>query len=969
MLEISHLTKIYKSKKGATVKALDDISLKFPETGMVFLLGKSGSGKSTLLNVCGGLDEPTSGEIIVKGRSGKNFSGSDFDSYRNTFIGFIFQEYNILNEFTVEENIALAIELQNKKVDKQEIENLLEKVDLKGYAKRKPNTLSGGQKQRIAIARALIKHPEIIMADEPTGALDSVTGTQVLDTLKKLSKDTLVIIVSHDREFAENYADRIIELKDGKVISDVSKQKETEEIISSNLKIVGNTISIKKGSDLTNNELETIKEFIQNTDTNIILSKDQNEIKSLRESLGLTENRIKKSFKETIESNIELKNYTKADSEFIRSRLPLKHAFRIGSSTLKHKPFRLALTILLCTVAFIMFGILSTMLFYDNESTFKDTLKNSSYSYLKINKEFKSKETMYEFGEESWSYERTNQTAFYENDYDNIKSEYGKDIFYGVNTNIKFGVQNQLTPYYLNEINTFAYLEEDNSLYSSIIGKYPTKDNEICISSYIAEVMFVNKIFDLKTNKILELKSKEELIGKSIVLDNRTYIISGIFDSEKIDSKYDELKEYSENRKLINEYTSMIYDELHQVAFITKNHLDLIAEENLISTGSTPYDYHNLSVMIKQNEYPKDNWYNSMYGEFKEKHKSSFISLNGKTLPADNEVVISRSMFAELMTKYYNEKLYNDYDEKISKIYDLALNILHEGIYNDKGDFSKYTEKELVNKTNELINAYKKENRVLNIGYKLQKPDGTDLSGVSEAEVIGIVNTKLTPNMSSIILFSQTQTNNLWNVQKNNIDYYEQKTSKYEQQETAYHTIYIPFKNTKEEIDKMWTLYNPKFKGDNSRIGLSSNVVSNLIFVDEMVSSLSKVFLYAGIGFALFSILLFSNFISISIINKRKEIGILRAVGARSMDVFRIFSTESFIITIICIITSSISCILICKLLNDYLSIGVGVSLFVFGIVSFLVLSLVAFLTAFIATLLPVYKAAKKKPVESIRAI
>ena len=196
MLEVKNLRKVYKPKKGTPVNALDGVDLRFPETGMVFLLGKSGSGKSTLLNVCGGLDSPTDGEIIVKGRSSKSFSQSDFDSYRNTFIGFVFQEYNILNEFTVEDNIALALELQGKPKDKAAINQLLEDVDLKGYAKRKPNTLSGGQKQRIAIARALIKAPEIIMADEPTGALDSATGKQVFETLKKLSATKLVIVVS-----------------------------------------------------------------------------------------------------------------------------------------------------------------------------------------------------------------------------------------------------------------------------------------------------------------------------------------------------------------------------------------------------------------------------------------------------------------------------------------------------------------------------------------------------------------------------------------------------------------------------------------------------------------------------------------------------------------------------------------------------------------------------------------------------
>ena len=232
MLEVKNLTKIYSSKGGVSVKALDDVSVVFPETGMVFLLGKSGSGKSTLLNVAGGLDKPDDGEIIVKGKSSKEFSASDFDSYRNTFIGFVFQEYNILNEFTIEQNIALALQLQSKPNDKKAVAALLEQVDLADYGKRKPNTLSGGQKQRVAIARALIKEPEIIMADEPTGALDSTTGKQVLDTLKKLSEKKLVIVVSHDREFAEYYGDRIIELKDGKIISDVSKVYNTPATLS-----------------------------------------------------------------------------------------------------------------------------------------------------------------------------------------------------------------------------------------------------------------------------------------------------------------------------------------------------------------------------------------------------------------------------------------------------------------------------------------------------------------------------------------------------------------------------------------------------------------------------------------------------------------------------------------------------------------------------------------------------------------
>lgn len=357
MLEVVHLTKIYKAKGGVETKALNDVSVRFPEKGMVFLLGKSGSGKSTLLNVCGGLDSPTSGEIIVKGRSSKNFSQSDFDSYRNTFIGFVFQEYNILNEFTVEDNIALALELQGKPKDKKAIRQLLDDVDLSLFAKRKPNTLSGGQKQRIAIARALIKHPEIIMADEPTGALDSATGKQVFDTLKKLSKTKLVIVVSHDRDFAEEYGDRIIELKDGKILSDVTKEEAAAKALGANLEIIGeNTLSVKNGAALTQQDYQYIYSFLSRNQ-NAIISSGEKEISDFKKVSHITENGGKEYFAETDEKQIPKKQYDGKKTKFIRSKLPMRHAFRIGVSGLKSKPFRLIFTILLCSVAFIMFGL------------------------------------------------------------------------------------------------------------------------------------------------------------------------------------------------------------------------------------------------------------------------------------------------------------------------------------------------------------------------------------------------------------------------------------------------------------------------------------------------------------------------------------------------------------------------------------------------------------------------------------
>ncbi len=224
MIELKNVTKIYKSKKSISTKALDDVSLKLGNIGMVFIVGKSGSGKSTLLNLLGGLDSVTNGDIIVDNKKMSRFKTKDYDSYRNTCVGFIFQEFNVLDEYNVYENIDLALRLQDKKDKTSEISKLLVDLGLDNLEKRKINELSGGQKQRVAIARALIKKPKIILADEPTGNLDRASSEQIFEILKKISKEKLVVIVSHDLESALKYADRIIKIEDGKVIEDDGKE-------------------------------------------------------------------------------------------------------------------------------------------------------------------------------------------------------------------------------------------------------------------------------------------------------------------------------------------------------------------------------------------------------------------------------------------------------------------------------------------------------------------------------------------------------------------------------------------------------------------------------------------------------------------------------------------------------------------------------------------------------------------------
>lgn len=255
MLELKNLTKQYTEKNKATVTALSDVDLKFPKSGLIFILGKSGSGKSTLLNLIGGLDSPTKGEVIIDGRSTADFREADYDSYRNTYCGFVFQEYNLISNYTVGQNVALALELQREKCDRDKIDEILRRVELidgdgKTLADRSVNQLSGGQKQRVAIARALIKEPKVILADEPTGALDCDTAQNFYGLLKELSKEKLIIVVTHDRVNAESYGDRVIELSDGRVVSDTVTSDAEGPMTDGEESLKAQTTAVRKGLPL-----------------------------------------------------------------------------------------------------------------------------------------------------------------------------------------------------------------------------------------------------------------------------------------------------------------------------------------------------------------------------------------------------------------------------------------------------------------------------------------------------------------------------------------------------------------------------------------------------------------------------------------------------------------------------------------------------------------------------------------------
>ena len=260
MLQLQHISKVYHTGD-QEFHALKDISIRFRENEFVSILGQSGSGKTTLLNIIGGLDQYTSGDLLIQGKSTKQFKDRDWDSYRNHTIGFIFQSYNLIGHQTALSNVEIAMTLSgvSKAERKKRAIEVLERVGLKDHLYKKPSQMSGGQMQRIAIARALVNDTKVVLADEPTGALDSETSVQIMDLLKDIAKERLVIMVTHNPELAQKYSTRIVQVLDGNILSDSNPCEPTEETKQVDIQFTKTKMSFITALVLSFNNLLTKK--------------------------------------------------------------------------------------------------------------------------------------------------------------------------------------------------------------------------------------------------------------------------------------------------------------------------------------------------------------------------------------------------------------------------------------------------------------------------------------------------------------------------------------------------------------------------------------------------------------------------------------------------------------------------------------------------------------------------------------
>ena len=1148
MLEIKNLIKKYKSKGGVSVTALNDVSLKFPETGMIFLLGKSGSGKSTLLNVVGGLDRPDSGEIIIKGKNSKSFSAADFDSYRNTYIGFIFQEYNILNEFNVEQNISLALQLQGKPNDKKTVEALLEQVDLKGYGKRKPNTLSGGQKQRVAIARALIKSPEIIMADEPTGALDSNTGKQVFDTLKKLSQEKLVLVVSHDRDFAETYGDRIIELSDGKVISDVTKKLIEPVIISDNIqKVNDHTLAIKDSSKLKRSDMDAIYEVLKSQNGETIISSGERDISAVKQAIHISEDSVSSIFNDT--ADVSVKEYDGKKTKFIRSHLPFARAFKMGSSSLKTKPFRLIFTAFLTTVSLTMFGLSSTLMLFNENYSISRALKNSDRVSELVSKEYKITHTSYRYMTDedkkedlyvSYSYDPTMMS---DEDIAALNKNmlgmhfagvymFNSSTFYLTTTGTLPGQYYMFSnPHGFVEINSETINEQQFRMEA---GNVPQNELEIVLPDYLADII-KEQFEDVINNQGLVGKQVRLRLGgrkgADAVLD---FTISGIVNVGNIPEKYNVLKdpdddsisEEEKNNRMMS-LRDLLSCSFHTTVYVgsdfyQKVYLPIMGEEEptnyrvnipaqskdglYLTYYRDPYFAERFDEMTSH-EYG-ENYFN--YDTAKESLKRALnfydVTCKPTTLKedlADNEIIIPKedyiySGLGHIGNSKYCQKLYDiiidgrHYSQEIAEFftsekiseytqiyqrlneqfgrdsypedcdrdedYQKAANIISQfymdvgprkycldlaneyaSLYSTYGltedaDYQKFvsdchsiTTGNPYNFTrlSDVENYLKQDKDGLVKIILLQRAINDNLlpyygdavgefanmyySGIKPTndiiQELSSIFAKINPNMSltystdhittkmdviPVVYYSYKGTIGTLNV----VGYYEYKTGDsngpyiitqkfadtygvapkyYWVSEST--TDYVPTGTPKYAGALVRSNYNTeqvnlmRSNHETYRYRFSNSIYESIAIFLEIVGLLKTIFLVIGIVFGVFAALMLLNFISTSIAAKTKDIGILRAVGARGSDLFKIFFSESGLIALICLVLSIAGSITICFFMNRSMMNEVGIALLDFNLINVGIMAAGAIVIASLGTFLPVLRAALRPPVESIRTL
>ncbi|MDF2700161.1 MAG: transporter related protein [Haloplasmataceae bacterium] len=895
MLKINGLQKYYKSKEGLTHHALKGINLELGSKGFIVLLGKSGSGKSTLLNILGGLDNFDKGEINIKNKSTVDFKANEWDSYRNTYVGFVFQEFYIIEEYTVGKNIALALELQGypKERIEERVAEILRQVDLDGYMNRRPNEISGGQKQRIAIARALVKDPQIILADEPTGNLDSETGKMILETLKKLSKEKLVIMVTHDADFAREYGDRIIELKDGEIISDQINHGQsvvTEEIyeVNGDFKSV---IRLPKGKQLTQKMINYLNDLLlsEENDVYFSLTDDQEYIATIVPEV------IKEANNESYYDVEEHLNSETDDTfELKKSSLPFRHAYKLAVSSLFTRKIRLVLMTFLFVVALMFVGIATNFVFYDISKASILTFEKANVNVIPLSK---NEEVCNTYGDHEYC--GPQEVSFDDEDIDQLKKDYQSiDFLKTINTGIAvhelIDVKNNglNEPYYnFYQVNRINIIDENSSKFKLRFGEYPIKKSEILITDYLADAFIHFEAFD-------NITDMNDVLGKTLKGDLK---ITGIVQTDY--TKYDHLKTEEDynafdksnfNNERNTEYliiymTNQTYESLN----FNVDFLGILEETGSLETG-----------MISRGVY----FYATTANESFEKY---FLTPDSRLPINDTEIVLGVSALIE-----YHGYLFKNQEITPKEIIEYVGKDIFFKIHDIK-DFVAY---ETIEKTYKIVGIYD------NIGMFLTEP----FQGQNNA------------------LFTPNELNYLYN------------TTSYNKNTIGVTALLGENSNENTRFIKNIDQLNYRHKTEYSYI---------LYTLDEITTIFRNILYIVGGVISLFAAFMMFTFISTSISSKQKEIGTLRAVGARGIDVSKIFITESLIIAIFASVLANILTAVVVILVNNSITKNFEVPLVLLyvNILSILAVIGLAVIVVIISTYLPLKRITLMKPIKAIK--
>lgn len=865
MLKLIDITKTYLSGENE-VQALKKINIEFRKNEFVAILGHSGCGKTTMLNIIGGLDRYTTGDLKIKGKSTKQFKDRDWDTYRNHSVGFVFQSYNLITHQTVLSNVELALTLSgiSKEERRKRAKQVLEKVGLKDQMNKKPNQLSGGQMQRVAIARALINDPEILLADEPTGALDSTTSIQIMELLKEIAKEKLVIMVTHNPELAEKYATRTVKLLDGKIVDDTNPYTSKDETYEEKIKIKGNK---------THMSFFTALSLSLN---NLMTKKGRTLLTAFAGSIGIIGIALILSLSNGVQNYID----------------------KVQEDTLSTYPLTISKqTVDISSMLTELMGQVS-----EGENTDRD--ENKIYSKNVMTKMLST------FSNEVQTNNLVDFKKYIESGNSNIK-DYTSAIQYSYNLDLNL--------YRKMEDNTYLQVNPNQLLTNIGMGDII----EAKSSSPLMDTTAVTAEYDVWT----------EMLDNQELLESQYDVIAG-----KWPEKYNEVVLIVGENNEISEYT------LYSLGM--KDQAELVDKMQKLQQGEKIEEE-------KTNEYSYEDFLNLSFK----------LLLNTDFYEKNNDIWINKTNDEE----YMNEKLENAETIKIVGILRPKEEAVATSIGGSIGYMSTLKEY-VINTVNETeIAKEQKENSEINVftgtQFATNSNSDTDYSNLS-AEQRAYIQTLSSEELEA---FMTTYSANKSATYESNLE----TLGVIDLESPTAINIYPKDFEAKDEISNIIEKYNEERRNE----GKDEDVINYTDIVGVMMNSVStiiNVISYILMAFVAISLVVSSIMIGIityiSVLERTKEIGILRSIGASKKDISRVFNAETFIVGITAgLLGIGITLLLIIPInmiISNLAAISNAATLPANGAIILVIISIVL---TMIAGLIPAKLAAKKDPVEALR--